>query len=234
MSGKRTLISVLAIIIVAAASVSLPACGNNSGCVTTESGTSLGGFGGCVTGDVVAPQTAFEMLGDDGTPFTAVISDTQVSYTINGTVPLSVVLVNSHPPIRMDATKMANDSALLSLQITLGAQIREISSTQAPFGSVSVQTNTLNAMALPATYDVRFMVSQPAGQPFETQIEDTSEGFQVAATAPALLLFEGASGRIDGQFQQLSTKGLFDIDLLINGSLVANVTGGTNVTIKSP
>ncbi len=233
-SGKRTLAPVLAIIIVAAGCLLLSACGSNTGCVTTQSGTSLGGFGGCVTGDVVSPQTAFQMLGDAGTPFTALISDTQVSYTINGTVPLSVVLVNSHPPIRMDATKMANDSALLSLEITFGAQIRQISSTQAPFGSVSVQTNTLNAMAQPTSYDVRFMVKEPAGQPFQTLIEDTSNGFQVAATAPALLLFEGASGRVDGEFQQLTTKGSFDIDLLINGSLVANVTGENHVTIKSP
>jgi hypothetical protein len=174
------------------------------------------------------------MLGDVGTPFSALISDTQVSYTINGTVPLSVILVNSHPPIRMDATKLANNSALLSLEIVFGASIKQISSTQAPFGSVSVQTDTLNAFAELATYDVRFMVKEPAGQPFETLIEDTSNGFQVAGTAPALLLFAGASGRIDGQFQQLTTKGSFDVDLLINGSRVANVTGGPNVTIKSP
>ncbi len=233
-SGKRTLAPVLAIIIVAAGCVMLSACGSNTGCVTTQSGTSLGGFGGCETGDVVPPQTAFQMLGDDGTPFTALISDTQVSYTISGTVPLSVILVNSHPPIRMDATKLANNSALLSLQITFGAQIRQISSTQAPFGSVTVQTDTLNAVSPAATYDVRFVVKEPAGQPFQTLIEDTSNGFQVAATAPALLLFEGASGRIDGEFQQLTTKGTFDIDLLINGSRVANVTGGTHVAIKSP
>jgi len=218
----------------AAGCLLLSACGSNTGCVTTQSGTSLGGFGGCVTGDVVAAQTSFQMLGDVGTPFTARISDTQVAYTINGVVPLSVILVNSHPPIRMDATKLANNSALLSLEIVFGASIKQISSTQAPFGSVSVQTDTLNAFAELATYDVRFMVKEPAGQPFETLIEDTSNGFQVAGTAPALLLFAGASGRIDGQFQQLTTKGSFDVDLLINGSRVANVTGGPNVTIKSP
>jgi hypothetical protein len=233
-SGKRTLASALAIIIVAAGGLLLSACGSNTGCVTTQSGTSLGGFGGCVTGDVVPAQTAFQMLGDVGTPFTARISDTQVAYIVNGTVPLSVILVNSHPPIRMDATKLANDSALLSLQITFGAHIRQISSTQAPYGSVSVQTDTLNAFPELATYDVRFMVKEPAGQPFQTLIEDTSNGFQVAATAPVLLLFEGASGRVDGEFQQLTTKGIFDIDLFINGSRVANVTGGSHVTIKSP
>ncbi len=233
MIGNRALTQVLAILL-AAGCLTVSACGSTSGCVTTQSGTSIGGFGGCVTGDVVSPQTSFQILGDAGTPFTAVISDTNVSYTINGVVPLSVVLVNSHPPIRMEATKLMNSSALLSLEIVFGNTIEQISSTQAPFGSVSVQTGTLNAMAQPATYDVRFMVNQPAGQPFQSLIEDTSNGFETAATAPALLLFEGASGRVDGQFQQLTREGSFDIDLLINGAFVANVTGQSNVTIKSP
>jgi len=231
--SSRTLTPALAILF-AAGCLFVSACGNNSGCVTTQSGTSLGGFGGCVTGDVVSPQTTFQILGDVGTPFTALISDTKASYVINGTVPLSVVLVNEHPPIRMDATKTANDSALLSLEILLGTKIRQIASTEAPFGTVSVQTNTLTAIAPAAGYDVRFFVKAPLGELFEALLEDTSNGFETAATVPALLLLEGVSGRVDGQFQQLTNLGSFDIDLIINGAVVAHASGAPNITIKSP
>ena len=231
--SSRALTPALAILFFAGCLL-VSACGSNTGCVTTQAGTSIGGFGGCVTGDVVPPQTSFQILGDVGTPFTALISDTQASYVINGTVPLSVVLVNSHPPIRMDATKTANNSALLSLEIVFGSRIQQLASTQAPFGTVSVQTGTLTAIAPSAGYDVRFFVKAPLGELFAALVEDTSNGFETAATVPALLLLAGVSGRVDGQFQQFTNLGSFDIDLIINGAVVAQASGAPNITIKSP
>ena len=210
------------------------ACGNNSGCVSGATGQSFGGFGGCVGGASSRPQTSFQIVGDEGTPFIATIADTQASFVINGTTPLSVVLVNSHPPIQMSATKNETDSSLLSLQLVFGTSIEQIASTSAPFGTVFVQTGTLTASGPSANPDVRFLVKAPLGEDFTSLIEDPSNGFIVRATVPALLLFEGSQGKVNGQFIQLEKWGPFAIDLFINGALVAQASGSPNISIRQP
>jgi len=210
------------------------ACGNNSGCVSGSTGQSFGGLGGCVGGASTRPQTSFQILGDEGTPFTATIADTQASFVINGTVPLSVVLVNSHPPTQMSATKNETGSSLLSLQLVFGTSIQQISSTSAPFGTVFVQTGTLTASGPPANPDVRFFVKAPLGESFTSLIEDPSNGFIVDTTVPALLLFEGSQRKVDGQFIQLEKRGLFAIDLFVDRILVAEASGAPDVSIRQP
>jgi hypothetical protein len=210
------------------------ACGNNTGCVSSSTGQSFGGFGGCVTGGTASPQTSFQILGDEGTPFTATIADTQASFVINGTVPLSVVLVNSHPPIQLSATKNDNDSALLSLELVFGSTVQQLASTSAPFGTVFVQTGTLTASGPSANPDVRFLVKAPLGETFQSLIEDPSNGFIISATVPALLLFEGSQGKVDGQFIQTENFGPFAIDLIINGTVVAQASGAPNISIRQP
>lgn len=210
------------------------ACGNSSGCVSGASGQSFGGFGGCVGGASTRPQTSFYINGDEGTTFTATIADTQASYVINGTVPLSVVLVNSHQPIQMSVTKDEPDSALLSLELIYSLAIDQVVSTSEPFGTVSVQTGTLTAAGPPANPDVRFLVTKPLDETFTSLIEDTSNGFIVRGTVPALLLFEGSQGKVDGQFIQLEKYGPFAIDLYINGTLVAQASGSPNISIQQP
>lgn len=210
------------------------ACGNNSGCVNGTTGNSFGGLGGCVGGGSVAGQLSFLVVGDEGTPFIATLSDTHASYVINGTVPLTVILVNSHPPIKLSAIKNANDSSLLSLELVLGFTIVQISSTSAPLGTVFVQTNPLVTLGPPAAPDVRFFVSAPRGETFQTLIEDTSNGFEINAVAPTLFLYEDPQGKVDGQFIQTDNFGPFLIDLIINGTVVAEVAGSPNVSIRQP
>src|SRR5580704_5080046 len=131
------------------------ACGNNTGCVSGATGNSFGGIGGCVAGGSVSGQLTFDIVGDVDTPFNATISDKDASYNVVGKVPLSVVLVNSHPPIKMSATKTSNDSSLLSLNLVLGISLVQVSSTSAPFGTIFVQTNPLPKLGPPASPDVR-------------------------------------------------------------------------------
>lgn len=210
----------------------LPGCGNSSNCISSEgSATQFGGFGGCVPGGNVPAQTSFQVLGDPGTPFSALISDTKASYNITGTVPLSIIFVNEHPPVRINANKLTGTSALLSLEIVSGTTIVQLFSTEAPFGTVVVQTGTLPQLAPVPGRDVRFIVKAPPGEVFNTLIEDLSNGFEASAVVPALFLFEGATGRVDGEFDQVNNIGPLSIDLIINGALVAQASGGPKVSI---
>jgi len=230
MSKKSVTLSLA--MVLAAGCWLLSACGNNSGCVSSSTGTSFGGLGGCVTGAVATAQTTFQILGDEGTPFTATISDPQASYVINGTVPLSVVLVNSQPEIQMIATKLGTDSALLSLEIVFNSTIEQVASTSAPLGTVFVHTGTVTTFPPSANPDVRFFVRAPLGETFDALIEDPSNGFIISATVPALLLFEGSQGKVDGEFIQTENFGPFDIDLIVNGAVVAQASGGPKITIQ--
>ncbi|MGD0075496.1 MAG: hypothetical protein ABSD31_14320 [Candidatus Binataceae bacterium] len=228
----------LGLAVVLAAGCWMAAGCNSSGCVSGATGQSFGGFGGCLGGGSTRSQISFELLGDEGTPFTATIGDTQASYVLNGNVPLTVVLVNSHPPLQMSAIKNANDSALLSLQLVYGTEIQQIASTSKPFGPVFVQTGTLQAVGPAANPDVRFLIKSPPGEEFTSLIEDSSapsgNGFVVESTAPELSLFEGAQGKVDGQYIQLEKLGAMTVDLYINGAQVAEVTGAPNITIRQP
>ena len=210
------------------------ACGNNEGCVSGATGNSFGGIGGCVAGGSVSGQLTFDVVGDVGTRFNATISDKDASYNIVGNVPLSVVLVNSHPPIKMSATKTTNDSSLLSLNLVLGISLVQVASTSAPFGTIFVQTNPLPKLGPPAAPDVRFFVSAPLGETFETLVEDTQTGFDINSTVPSLILYESPQGKVDGQFIQDENQGVFEIDLIVNGTVVADTAGSPNISLRQP
>ena len=92
----------------------------------------------------------------------------------------------------------------------------------------------MRRFAPPAAPDVRFFVKQPPAETFNALIEDLNTAFAVGAIVPALFLFEGPEGRIDGQFTQTRNFGAFDVDLIINGRTVANAKGGPVVTVKEP
>jgi len=209
-------------------------CGNNSGCVSGSTGNTFGGLGGCVAGGSVNAQTSFDVVGDVGTPFVGMISDTKASYSISGTAPLEVILVNSHPPIKMSISKNTNDNSLLSLELVHGYNIIQFASTSAPLGTVFVQTGPLSVLGAPASPDVRFFVSAPAGQEFEGLIEDTETGFDINGTVPTLMLFEGPNGQVDGQFLQVTRIGPFVVDLIINGDVVATAEGSPEISIVEP
>src|SRR5215471_9529895 len=141
----RTLASVLC--------VSAAACNN-----------SLGGFGGFVGNTApVPPSTGFKVLGNVGTQFTLTISNANSSWIVPGTIPLNVWIVNNATPVRMIATKLANNNSLMSLEIDNGGVILSLQSTTAPYGVVSIQTSggTLNTLAPQAIPDLRIYVNGP-------------------------------------------------------------------------
>src|SRR5262249_59585590 len=132
--------------------VSVAACNN-----------SLGGFGGFVGNTApVPPSTGFKVLGNIGTPFTLTISNANSSWIVPGSIPLNVWIVNNQTPVRMIATKLANDNSLMSLEVDNGGVILNLQSTSAPYGVVSVQTGgtiaTLQPQAIP---DLRIYVNGP-------------------------------------------------------------------------
>jgi hypothetical protein len=185
----------------------------------------------------IAQQTSYRVVGDLGTPFRALISDSRSSWQVFGTIPTSIVIVNDSPPDRIVVTKMSNDSRLLSLELILGFSIGTLDSTVSKFGTVVAGFRKLPAFAPAASPDVRFVVKGPTTGLFTALIEDETMGNALMSRIPAVVLFDspnsGGAGRVDGIFHQVSFAGLFDIDLTIDGRLVDSVTGGgLSVTLK--
>jgi hypothetical protein len=97
-------------------------------------------LGGCQTENTgspgntanIAPQSSYRIVGDVGTPFQAVISDSRSSWRLTATVPVSIVVVNDHPPDRILATKVTNDSRLLSVQTIQGFTVETLVVLAAP------------------------------------------------------------------------------------------------------
>ena len=80
------------------------------------------------------PQVSFRVVGSIGTPFSAYISDARSSWTVKGVVPLTIIIVNEAPPVRVTATKLVNDSSLLSLEVIAGFNVKALASSSASFG----------------------------------------------------------------------------------------------------
>ena len=209
----------------AALALSLAACNNG-----------LGGFSGSVGNTPKGPaQTSFRVLGTSGTGFTATVSNSRSSWTLQGNVPFSVQIINNVQPARMIATKTAGDNSILSLQVINGTNQLEVASTTAPFGTVQVQTRKkFDTIAPSAVPDLRIFVKGTAGERFSALIEDLTDGFTVDARAPALFLFDSPNGKVTGQFFQIQNLGGFDINMTLNGVVVATAMGGPNVTIQEP
>jgi len=215
--------------------------------------TSCGGFGSSnntAPGNTpnVSAQTSFLIVGRIGTPFSAKISDTRSSWNITGVVPLSIVIVNNAPPVRISVNKLVSDHSLLSLEIINGFGVKQLASGTDNFavavGSYGRVTNFAptagcgGASSCP-TPDVRFFVKGPTNELFDALIEDTKMSQVVETRPPALILFDspagGTGGRVDGIFTAVGFTGSFNIDLIYNGVIAVSVpNGGTSATLKYP
>jgi hypothetical protein len=203
-------------------------------------------LGGCTSGNTGSPgstpsmpqQSSYRIVGDVGTPFTGLLSDSRSSWQLNSTTPASIAIVNDSPPDRMVVTKTSNDTRLLSLQLIQGFTIGPLASTVSNFGTAAGSVGgTLSAFANRASPDVRFFVKTPVAGVFNALIEDQSKSYALESRIPAIILFDspngGKSGRVDGVFTQVSFAGVFTVDLMINGQVVQTVSGGTSVTINA-
>ena len=185
----------------------------------------------------IAPQSSYRVVGDVGTPFQALISDSRSSWQVSATIPMNIVIVNDSPPDRILVTKLTNDHRMLTLQLIQGFTVGTIDSTVSNFGTaVGNIGGTLRTFANPASPDVRFFVKTPLAGTFTGLIEDESLSNALESRVPAIILFDhpnnGKSGRVDGVFNQVAFIGVLDVDLVINGQLVQAASGGNSVTVK--
>jgi hypothetical protein len=186
----------------------------------------------------IPQQTSYQIIGEVGTPFRAIISDSRSSWQVFGSVPMFIIIVNDSPPDRILVTKLANDSRFLSLELVQGLTIKTLDSTVSNYGTaVGAINGNLPAFAPAANPDVRFVVKGPPVGLFTGQIEDITQSSVLQSRVPSTILFDfpnnGNSGRVDGIFNQVSFNGVFDIDLLVNGLVVDSVNnGGFMVTLK--
>src|SRR4029077_12890064 len=125
-----------------------------------------GGFG---TGNATQPgntpntstQIIFRMVGNIGTPFCATISNNRSSWQIRGVVPLNIIIANGPLPNsnRIVATKLTNDSRLLSIEVISGFGAAQIFSTFPNYGVKGGNIGArLDALAPAANPDVRFFI----------------------------------------------------------------------------
>ena len=222
--ASRQLVRSISVLAIGALLVSTAACNN-----------SLGGFSGSVGNTPKGPPISqFKILGTEGEPFSAVVSDARSSWQVSGTVPMEVAIVNNLPPDLMIATKQSGDSGILSIELINGARVVDVASTTQPFGSVSVQSGKPKGPAPGANPDLRIFVSGPAGERFTSLIEDLSKGFVLDNRAPSLFLFDSPNGTVTGTFDQVQNFGPFEISMFLNGTLVATASGGPHVVIQEP
>jgi hypothetical protein len=184
------------------------------------------------------PGAALRVLGQPGTQFTAAVSDSQSTWLIQGSIPLSVVLVNSTTPVKMVATKLAPGTGILSLQLTVGSAVSVVDSTSEPFGTATVQSDPANPGFSPpppaANPDIRLFVKGPQGERFSGLVEDTERGFVINDRSPTLFLVENPVGKVDAVINQIQNLGPFEVDLIVSGAVVAQVTGGPTVSLRQP
>jgi hypothetical protein len=184
------------------------------------------------------PLAAFRILGAPGLQFSAQVSDASSTWNIQGAVPLNVIIVNNQTPVRMIVTKQAAGNQILSLQLTVGFVVSDVSSTSDPYGSASIQNNPVHPGFEPppalANPDVRLFVKGPATERFSGLFEDKGTAFILSDRVPALFLFDHPDGAVDATVNQIQNLGPFSIDLLFDGAVVAHASGGPSVTIRQP
>ncbi len=184
------------------------------------------------------PLAAFRVLGQFGTTFSGLISDAHSSWSFSGSVPMNIIIVNNQTPVRLVATKQNAGNGILSLQLTLGFSVLDVASTTDPYGTASIQNGIANPgfspPPPPANPDVRMFIRGPASERFSGLFEDSTTGFELSDRAPALVLFESPDGAVDATLDQIQSLGPFDVDLFLNGNVVAHVKGGPVVTIRQP
>jgi hypothetical protein len=164
------------------------------------------------------------------------VSDANSTWIVDGTIPLNIVLINNSTPVRITATKHASNNGILSVQLTAGFVVKGAVSTQAPYGVVTIQSNTFAPGFAPppppAPIDIRVVVRGPLGARFSGLVEDSANGFIVQDRAPAVFLFDSPSGPVDATIQQVQNFGPLDVLLMVNGAVVDHKTGFPTVTVK--
>jgi hypothetical protein len=208
-----------------AIAISVAACNNQTG------------FSGSVGNTPNGPKLpSYEILGDVGTPFTATVSDSRSSWTFQGNAPLSVFVCNNPSQLAsVIATKTTSSSNLLSLEIISGNHVTELQSTNAPFGSVSVQAGgSIGTIPSPADPDLRIFLSGPLNERYTALVEDIQTGFIINSRAPTLILFDSPDGKVDATFFGNQDFGTFVANMTLGGQVVATVMKGPNATIREP
>lgn len=218
----------LAIASALAVASALPGCSNGLGAFQTGVGSTPN----------KPPQSAFRVLGETGLEFSATISDANSTWQIQAAVPMNVIIVNNQTPVRMIATKLSPSTGILSLQLTLGFEVQDTSSTNDPYGTATLQSSFAHPGFAPppplASPDVRLFVKGPLTERFSGLFEDSKTGFIISDRAPAIFLFESPNGPVDASLTQIQDLGPFNVDLLLNGAVVAHVKGGPTVIIRQP
>jgi hypothetical protein len=183
----------------------------------------------------ISAETTLWMLGTPGTPFQAVVTDTAQSWTFKGVVPESAVIINNSPGVQMIATKLSNGGALLTTELISGTTLLSEASTNDPFGTTVVQsTGGLNSIAPNANPNIQVFVKGPSGGLFTGLVEDLTLSFVVEARSPALFLFEHPDGRVDAQISSLDHAGGVVADILSDGAVVVQASGGPTLLVKFP
>jgi hypothetical protein len=225
--AKRIFLRIAGVTALAAAlMISAASCNNNQG-----------GFSGSVGNTPNGPPlTSYRILGTPGTPFTATVSNARSSWTLQGNIPLSMIICNNILPARIIATKTSSDANTMSIQISNGSHVLATASTTAPFGTVSLQTGgTPLPISPPANPDLRIFVAGPVAAVYTALVEDIQTGFVIKEHAPTLIFFDTPKGKVDGTFiQNAGNFGTFNINMTLNGVVVATVTGGPTVIIREP
>ena len=210
----------------AALALSVAACNNNQG-----------GFSGSVGNTPNGPPlTTYKITGVPGTPFNATVSNARSSWNLSGNVPLSMVICNNVLPAEIIATKTSADSNTLSIQIINGNTVLGTASTSLPGGSVSLQTGgKLQEISPAANPDLRIFDAGPTKAKYQALIEDQKTGFVIDERAPTLIFFYSPDGKVTGQFFPVNRDfGVFDLDMTLDGTVVATVDAGPNAVIREP
>jgi hypothetical protein len=186
------------------------------------------------TSKAVAEQ-ALWVLGTPGTPFQAVLTDTEQSWTFRGVVPQMSVIVNPSPGVQMTVTKLSNDSSLMTTElITANILVAEASTTD-PFGTIVVQTfGGVPGIAPRANPDYRFFMKGPSNGLLNGLVEDLTISYVFEARAPALFMFAHPDGRVDAVINSVDEAGEILVDALSGNAPIVEQSGGPRVLIKFP
>ena len=203
------------------------ACGG--GAFGTANPTSPGN-----TSKTVAEQS-FWVLGTPGTPFQAIITDTEESWTFRGVVPQMAVVINASPGIQMTVTKLSNDRSLVTAELLNANFLVAETSTSDPFGTTVVQTfGGVPGIGPRANPDFRFFMKGPSSGVLNGLVEDLSLSFVFEARAPALFMFAHPDGRVDAVINSVDEAGEIFVDALSGNTPIVEQSGGPRVLIKFP
>ena len=126
-------------------------------------------------------------------------------------------------------TKTTSDNSLLTAEIITGNHVKDVQSTNAPFGTVQVQIGTLTSAPSAANPDLRINLLGPLNVKYNALVEDSNIGFILQARAPTLIVFDTPNGKVDATFFSGGRDfGKFTANMTLDGS-----SGGTDGFARS-